>query len=130
MRRGLRRSLLKMLGLLVMLRMLRTNIIHIMLLIVMLIMIPMMLCGMKVMNYLLIMTSWLWLRLRVLLCELNLNHSTGCGIIDHVNSWARVVVLRPLWMVQRGLLVPRVRGGVMRLLSWISRMMLPCIGWS
>ena len=100
--RGLRRSLLEMLGLLIMLRMLGTNIIHIMLLlIVMLIVVTMvLLCGMKVVYYLLIMTTRLGLRLGMLLCELNLNHSTGGGIIDHMNPRAGVVILGPRWVVQ------------------------------
>jgi len=95
--RGLRRSLLKMLRLLIMLRVLGTNIIHIMLLlIVMLVVVTMvLLCGVKVVNYLLIMTTWLGLRLRMLLCELNLNHTTRGGIIDHVYPRTRVVILRP-----------------------------------
>lgn len=130
--RGLGRSLLEMLRLLIMLRMLGANIVHIMLLlIVMLVVVTMvLLCGVKMVYYLLIMTTWLGLRLRMLLCELNLNHTTWGGVINHVHPRTRVVILGPWWMVKWRLLVPRMRGRVVGLLGWVPRMMLPCVGWS
>jgi len=130
--RGLGRSLLEMLRLLIMLLMLRANIIHIMLLlIVMLVVVTMvLLCGVEMVYYLLIMTTWLRLRLRMLLCELNLNHTTWGGVINHMYPRARVVVLGPGWVVKGRLLISRMRGRVVRLLRWITRMVLPCIGWS
>merc|ERR1719318_991950 len=123
MRGGLGGCLLKMLGLLVVLRMLGSKVVHIMLLVVVLIMVVMvavMLGGVEVVHNLLIVSTWLGLGLRMLLSELDLDH------------WAWVVVDRPRWVVQGGLLVPRVGGGIVRL-GRVPRV-LPgggrsCLGW-
>jgi len=128
--RRLGRSLLEMLRLLIVLRMLGTKVIHIMLGVVMLVMVAMVLGRMQVMDHLLlVVTTWLGLWLRMLLSKLDLNHPTRCGIVDHMNPRPRVVILWARWVVQRGLLVPRVGGGVVRL-GRVPSMMLSGVGRS
>lgn len=123
MGRGLGGCLLEMLGLLVVLGMLGSKVVHIMLLVVVLVMVAMItvvLGGVEVVHNLLVVSTWLGLGLRMLLSELNLD------------NWAWVVVDRPRGVVQGGLLVPRVGGGIMRLRG-VPRV-LPsggrsCLGW-
>lgn len=83
-----------MLWLLVVLRMLGPNITHIMLLVMVLIMVAMVLSGVEMVDNLLVMTTWLGLRLRMLLGELYLYHSTWAGVVNHVDAWAWVVISR------------------------------------